>query len=81
MLTNVKAFDTMTPTNVITNVKTQFNANGNPTHSEHLAEKSKEKNSKDVYLPFPKNEEKCNVCGLCELSCPDQAIVVEKEED
>jgi len=24
VLTNVKAFDTMTPTNVITNVKTQF---------------------------------------------------------
>ncbi len=51
------------------------------TCPKDVFEKSKEKNSKDVYLPFPKNEEKCNVCGLCELSCPDQAIVVEKEED
>ncbi|WP_413827005.1 4Fe-4S dicluster domain-containing protein [Methanobrevibacter sp. UBA313] len=51
------------------------------TCQKDVFEKSKEKNSKDVYLPFPKNEEKCNVCGLCELSCPDQAIAVDKKED
>jgi len=45
VLTNVKAFDTMTPTNVITNVKTQFNANGNPAYSEHLTEKIQRKKS------------------------------------
>lgn len=41
--------------------------------------KSDEVNSKNVYLPFPENEEGCTKCGLCELSCPDQAICVEKE--
>ena len=34
---------------------------------------------KNVYLPFPEHEEGCTKCGLCELSCPDQAIYVEKE--
>ena len=32
-----------------------------------------------MYLPFPENEEGCTKCGLCELSCPDQAIYVKKE--
>ena len=41
--------------------------------------KSDKVNTKNVYLPFPENEEACTKCGLCELSCPDQAIYVEKE--
>ena len=41
--------------------------------------KSDKVNTKNVYLPFPENEEACTKCGLCEVSCPDQAIYVEKE--
>ncbi len=41
--------------------------------------KSDRVNAKNVFLPFPENEEGCTRCGLCELSCPDQAIYVGKE--
>jgi 2-oxoglutarate ferredoxin oxidoreductase subunit delta len=43
--------------------------------------KSNDANKKGVYLPKPENEEECNVCHLCELMCPDQAILVEDEND
>ena len=42
VLTNVKAFDTMTPTNVITNVKTQFNPIKTPAHSNIPTRKTNE---------------------------------------
>ena len=41
--------------------------------------KSEEVNSKDVYVPYPANQEACVRCGLCEISCPDQALYVERE--
>ncbi len=41
--------------------------------------KSEEVNAKNVYLPYPKNQEACVACGLCEISCPDQAIYVDRE--
>ena len=42
VLTNVNAFDTMTPTNVITNVKTQFNRSKHPAHSKRIKRKTKQ---------------------------------------
>ena len=48
------------------------------TCPKDVFEKSKDKNSKEVFLPYPKNIESCTMCGLCELSCPDQAITLEK---
>jgi 2-oxoglutarate ferredoxin oxidoreductase subunit delta len=41
--------------------------------------KSSKENKKGVYLPCPKNEKDCNKCHLCELMCPDQAIIVEED--
>lgn len=41
--------------------------------------KSEKVNTKNVYVPYASNEDNCTYCGLCELSCPDQAIYVEKE--
>ncbi|MCQ2977801.1 MAG: ferredoxin family protein [archaeon] len=41
--------------------------------------KSEKVNKKNVYVPYASNEDNCTYCGLCELSCPDQAIYVEKE--
>lgn len=49
------------------------------TCPKHVFAKSKEVNTKNVYLPFAENEQECTDCGLCELSCPDQAIYVDKE--
>ena len=34
---------------------------------------------KDVYVPYPANQEACVKCGLCEISCPDQALYVDRE--
>lgn len=38
---------------------------------------SPKSNKKGVLLPFPKFEERCTDCGVCEVSCPDQAITVD----
>jgi len=32
-----------------------------------------------VYPPEPAYLENCNACGVCELFCPDFAVIVEKE--
>ncbi|MCL2687222.1 MAG: ferredoxin family protein [Methanobrevibacter sp.] len=42
--------------------------------------RSSKANKKGVYLPIFENEEKCNKCHLCELSCPDQAVTVYGED-
>lgn len=46
VLTNVKAFDTMTPTNVITNVKTQIKKS-----RQHLTAKNSKYNKKSIAHP------------------------------
>ncbi|KZX15055.1 4Fe-4S dicluster domain-containing protein [Methanobrevibacter curvatus] len=38
-------------------------------------------NKKGVQVPFPKNIENCVQCHLCELMCPDQAILVEEDDE
>lgn len=37
-------------------------------------------NKKGVLVLYPKNQENCVQCGLCEIMCPDQAIMVDKDE-
>ena len=38
-------------------------------------------NKRGIYPPKLKEENECNFCKLCELICPDFAIVVVPEED
>lgn len=48
---------------------------------KHVYTRSSKENKKGVYLPCPVNEGDCNICQLCELICPDQAITVEDIKD
>ncbi len=41
-------------------------------------EQSSEMNKKGYRLPSPVRLEACTECGLCDLYCPDFAIVLEK---
>ncbi len=41
-------------------------------------ELSAEMNKKGYRLPNPVRIEKCTECGICDLYCPDLAIVLEK---
>ncbi len=36
-----------------------------------------EANKKGVLLPYVNFEDRCTNCGVCEVSCPDQAITVD----
>ena len=38
-------------------------------------------NKRGIYPPKLKEENECNFCKLCELICPDFAIIVVPEED
>lgn len=38
--------------------------------------KSNVSNTKNIYLPNVENEKNCTQCQVCEIICPDQAIVV-----
>ncbi|MDR3063255.1 MAG: ferredoxin family protein [Methanobrevibacter sp.] len=38
-------------------------------------------NKKGVQIPVPKNIKNCVQCHLCELMCPDQAILVEEDDE
>lgn len=50
------------------------------TCSKDIFAKSEKVNKKNVYVPYAANEDACTKCGLCEISCPDQAIYVSKED-
>jgi len=39
---------------------------------------SDEMNTKGYRLPTPSRIEECTECGLCDLNCPDFAIILEK---
>ena len=41
-----------------------------------VLERSKEMNKKGYYPPKLKSAEKCTACRICELMCPDFAIVI-----
>jgi len=42
---------------------------------------SSNRNTKGYLVPEVAKIEDCNGCMLCELTCPDMAITVEKEEN
>lgn len=44
-----------------------------------VLETSTRLNKAGFLMPVVAHIEKCNACGVCELFCPDFAIVVEKE--
>lgn len=50
------------------------------TCSKDVFAKSEKVNKKNVYVPYAANEDACTKCRLCEISCPDQAIYVSKED-
>ena len=39
---------------------------------------SKDLNKKGIYPSVVEDIEECNYCGICEIMCPDQSIVVKK---
>jgi 2-oxoglutarate ferredoxin oxidoreductase subunit delta len=41
-------------------------------------ELSEEMNKKGYRLPWAVHAEECTECGLCDLHCPDFAIIIEK---
>ena len=47
---------------------------------EKVFTKSKKINSLGYYVPIPMNMERCTGCMICELICPELAVVLEKEE-
>ncbi len=49
-----------------------------PVNALELSDKL---NKRGIYPPKLKEENECNFCKLCELICPDFAIVVVPEED
>ena len=49
-----------------------------PVNALELSDKL---NKRGIYPPRLKEENECNFCKLCELICPDFAIVVVPEED
>lgn len=48
--------------------------------ARNVLETSTRLNKSGFPMPVVAHIENCNACGLCELFCPDFAIVVEKEE-
>ena len=47
---------------------------------KNVFEPSTRLNKRGFLMPAIVHLEDCNACGVCELFCPDFAIVVEKEE-
>ena len=47
---------------------------------KELFKSSKKMNSSGYYPPEISNEDECIACQNCMISCPDFAIVVEKDE-
>ncbi|MDP3066048.1 MAG: ferredoxin family protein [Methanobacteriaceae archaeon] len=48
---------------------------------QHVYEESLTLDKKGVYVPNPKNVERCTKCQICSLMCPDQAIEVEEDDE
>jgi 2-oxoglutarate ferredoxin oxidoreductase subunit delta len=45
-----------------------------------LYRRSGEMNRAGYVLPVLTDEEECNACEICMISCPDMAIVVQRED-
>jgi 2-oxoglutarate ferredoxin oxidoreductase subunit delta len=47
---------------------------------EKVFVKSEHINSRGYYIPIPKELDKCTGCMICELICPELAVIIEKTE-
>lgn len=48
--------------------------------AEKVFIKSKQINSHGYYIPIPEALDKCTGCMICELICPELAVIIEKSE-
>ena len=48
---------------------------------EKVFTKSGKINSSGYYVPLPKYSERCTGCMICEMICPELAVVLEKSND
>ena len=48
--------------------------------AENVFNRSENINSRGYYIPIPVGLNKCTGCMICELLCPELAVIIEKTE-